>query len=183
MVKPGARSRAAGSATARSTFRLGALPLRVRLVALMVLLLLVALSLTSIATSAMMRRQLMDSVDRDLEVAAGPTAQQVLSQLFSHRAPGITNYVVRFMPSDGSRPLEVDPSGERLRPNIPNLTPTDPRVGRRLCTATALDGAMRCGVERGEVSTETAPVSGRGPVGGGLVSAAVQPGAYPGSEA
>ena len=130
--------------------------MRVRLVALMVLLLLVALSLTSIATSAMMRRQLMDSVDRDLEVAAGPTAQQVLSQLFSHRAPGITNYVVRFMPSDGSRPLEVDPSGERLRPNIPNLTPTDPRVGGPLFTVTSLDGDMRWRVEAGKVSNESA---------------------------
>jgi len=136
--------------------RLAALPLRIRLIAVLVLLLLVALTLTSIATSAVMRRQLMDSVDRDLEVAAGPTAQQVLSQLFSHRVPGITNYVVRFMPSDGSRPLEVDPSGERLRPNIPNLTPTDPRVGGPLFTVSSLNGDMRWRVEAGKLSDGSA---------------------------
>ena len=61
------------SAISGGTPRLAALPLRVRLVALLVLLLLVALSLTSIATSAVMRRQLMDSVDRDLNAAAEPT--------------------------------------------------------------------------------------------------------------
>jgi len=122
----------------------------------LVLLLLVALTLTSIATSAVMRRQLMDSVDRDLEVAAGPTAQQVLSQLFSHRAPGITNYAVKFMPTDGSRPLEVDPSGERLRPHIPNLTPTDPRVGGPLFTVSSLNGDMRWRVEAGKLSDGSA---------------------------
>jgi len=141
------------SAISRDTPRLAALPLRVRLVALLVLLLLVALSLTSIATSAVMRRQLMDSVDRDLNAAAEPTASQVLTQLFNHRGEGIpTNYAVRFMPTDGSSPFGVNPTGERLHPNIPTLALNDPRVVNGiLFTVSSTDGEMRWRVVPGQL--------------------------------
>ena len=121
------------------------LPLRVRLVALLVSLLLIALMLTSIATSALMRRQLMDSADRDLRAAAVPTASQVLSRLFNRHDEGIpTNYAVRFMPTDGTTPLEVNPTGEPLHPNIPNLALNDPRVVHgTLFTVSSTDGEMR----------------------------------------
>jgi two-component system OmpR family sensor kinase len=141
------------SAISRDTPRLAALPLRVRLVALLVLLLLVALSLTSVATSAVMRRQLMDSVDRDLNAAAEPTASQVLTQLFNHRGEGIpTNYAVRFMPTDGSSPFGVNPTGERLHPDIPTLALNDPRVmNGTLFTVGSTDGAMRWRVVPGQL--------------------------------
>jgi two-component system OmpR family sensor kinase len=135
------------------------LPLRVRLVALLVALLLVALTLTSIATSTLMRQQLINSVDRDLTVAAKPTATQVLSQLLNHREPGIpTNYVVRFMPSDGSAPIEVDPQEEPLRPKIPNLTLTDPRAGEhgQLFTVGSVRGDMLWRVVAGRLSDGSA---------------------------
>ena len=121
------------------------LPLRVRLVALLVVLLLVALTLTSIATSVVMRRQLMDSTDRDLRAAAVPTASQVLSQLLGHHDGGIpTNYAVRFMPTDGSPAYAVNPTGEVLHPDIPNLALSDPRVlGGTLFTVGSTDGQMR----------------------------------------
>ena len=135
----------AGSGTSGANPRLAALPLRVRLIALLVLLLLVALTLTSIATSAMMRRQLMDSTDRDLNAAAVPTASQVLAQLLHNRGEGIpTNYAVRFMPTDGSTPYEVNPTGERLHPDIPTLALNDPRVvNGTLFTVQSTDGEMR----------------------------------------
>ena len=135
----------AGSGTSGANPRLAALPLRVRLIALLVLLLLVALTLTSIATSAMMRRQLMDSTDRDLNAAAVPTASQVLAQLLHNRGEGIpTNYAVRFMPTDGSTPYEVNPTGERLHPDIPTLALNDPRVvNGTLFTVRSTDGEMR----------------------------------------
>ncbi len=141
------------SAISRDTPRLAALPLRVRLVALLVLLLLVALSLTSVATSAVMRRQLMDSVDRDLNAAAEPTASQVLTQLFNHRGEGIpTNYAVQFMPTDGSSPFGVNPTGERLHPDIPTLALNDPRVmNGTLFTVGSTDGAMRWRVVPGQL--------------------------------
>ena len=145
MTHPTGTQRPRRSAVSRVAPRLTALPLRVRLIALLLLLLLVALTLTSIATSAMMRRQLMDSTDRDLQAAAGPTASQVLSQLFNRHEEGIpTNYAVRFMPTNGSRPFAVNPTGERLHPDIPTLALNDPRVvNGTLFTVGSTDGEMR----------------------------------------
>src|SRR5450759_5354348 len=133
------------SAVRAVTHRLQTLPLRVRLVALLVVLLLIALTLTSLATSVVMRRQLMDSTDRDLRAAAVPTASQVLTQLLGHHDGGIpTNYAVRFMPTDGSAAYAVNPTGERLHPDIPNLALSDPRVLHgTLFTVGSTDGEMR----------------------------------------
>jgi two-component system, OmpR family, sensor kinase len=145
--------RPAVSAGARASFRIGALPLRLRLVALLVLLLMVALTLTSIATSAMMRRQLIDSTDRDLRVAAIPTASQVLNFYLGHRS-GIfpTNYAVKFMPADGSTPLEVNPTGEVLHPDIPTLPVNDPRIENgTLFTVQSTDGDVRWRVMPGQL--------------------------------
>jgi two-component system OmpR family sensor kinase len=130
--------------------------MRVRLIALLVLLLLVALTLTGIATSVVMRRQLMDSTDRDLRAAAVPTASQVLTQLLNRRnqTGGAipTNYAVRFMPTDGGTAFEVNPTGEPLHPDIPNLTLNDPRVQNgTLFTVQSTDGAMRWRVIPGQL--------------------------------
>jgi len=132
--------------------------MRVRLVALLVALLLAALTLTSIATSVLTRRQLMDGVDNDLKVAALPTARQVLSQLLTHPDAGVipTSYAVRFMPTDGSTPIEVDPEGEPLRPNVPNLTLTDPRLNGPLFTVGSTNGQMRWRVVSGKLDNNQA---------------------------
>ena len=154
IAESGTGSRPGGPARPRVTPRLAALPLRVRLIALVVLLLLVALTLTSIATSAMMRRQLMDSTDRDLRAAAIPTASQVLAQLNTPRRGGgfPTNYAVRFMPTDGSTPFEVNPTGEPLHPDIPTLALNDPRVLQgTLFTVQSTDGEMRWRVVPGQL--------------------------------
>jgi two-component system OmpR family sensor kinase len=122
-----------------------AMPLRLQLIALLVLLLLAALTLTSIATSAVMRRQLMDSTDRDLEAAAVPTASQVVAQVLDRHSDSIpTNYAVRFMPTDGTSAFQVNPTGERLNPDIPTLTLDDPRVRNViLFTVQSTNGEMR----------------------------------------
>ena len=154
IAESGTGSRPGGPARPRVTPRLAALPLRVRLIALVVLLLLVALTLTSIATSAMMRLQLMDSTDGDLRAAAIPTASQVLAQLNTPRRGGgfPTNYAVRFMPTDGSTPFEVNPSGEPLHPDIPTLPLNDPRVLQgTLFTVQSTDGEMRWRVVPGQL--------------------------------
>jgi two-component system OmpR family sensor kinase len=146
------------SGTGGFSYRLQALPLRVRLIALVVLLLLVALTLTSLATSVVMRAQLMDSTDRDLRAAAVPTASQVLTQLLGHHDGGIpTNYAVRFMPTDGSAALAVNPTGEGLHPNIPNLALNDPRVlNGTLFTVGSTDGEMRWRVVPGALRNGSA---------------------------
>jgi len=134
------------------------LPIRVRLVALLVSLLLVALTLTSIATTALMRRQLLDSTDRDLRAAAVPTAAQVLSQIFRHDQGVIpTNYAVKFIPKDGSTPLLVPATGEPLLPDIPNLALDDPRVLHgTLFTVGSTNGVMRWRVVPGHLSDGSA---------------------------
>jgi two-component system OmpR family sensor kinase len=134
------------------------LPMRVRLVALLVSLLLIALALTSIATTAVMRQQLMASTDRDLQTAAVPTAQLVMSRVANRHDEGIpTNYAFLFMPTDGSgfAPFAINPTGERQHPNIPVLAPTDPRVGSAASaigppfTVSSTDGEMRWRVVAG----------------------------------
>lgn len=142
-----------GSAGTRASFRVGALPLRVRLVALLVLLLLVALTLTSVATSAVMRRQLMDSTDSELRAAARPTASQVLNYYLGHRGDRFpTNYAVKFMPANGSTPLEVLPTGVALHPDIPTLPVNDPRIENgTLFTVQSTNGDMRWRVMPGQL--------------------------------
>jgi len=140
----------------------------VRLVALLVMLLLVALTITSIATSAMMRQRLMESTDRDLNEAALPTASQVLSQLLHQQQVGIpTNYAVRFMPTDGSAPYAVNPPGQRLHPDIPTLTVNDPRIlNGRLFTVGSTDGDMRWRVVPGRLNDGSATFAVAVPLGG-----------------
>ena len=156
MTDTTATSHPRGPARSRVRSQLETLPLRVRLIALLVLLLLVALTLTTAATSAIMRRQLMDSTDRDLRAAAVPTASQVLTQLLNRRGPGDgvipTNYAVRFMPTDGSTPFEVNPTGEELHPDIPTLALDDPRVqDGTLFTVRSTDGQVRWRVVPGQL--------------------------------
>jgi two-component system, OmpR family, sensor kinase len=129
----------AGSATIAMPLRarrglphsIDALPLRVRLVAVVLVLLLTALTLTGLTTIFLMRRSLMTAVDRDLAQAAVPTASQALDQLRSNR-PGTlpTSYAVRFMPANGDAVIFGPPSTaeRRQHPDIPRLSIDDPRV-------------------------------------------------------
>ncbi len=159
MTNPTTPHRQRRSLMAGVTGPLKVLPMRVRLVALLVSLLLVALTLTSIATSALMRRQLMESTDRDLRAAAVPTAAQVLSHYLSRRDEGgiPTNYAVKFIPTDGSAPFGSLPSGEHLQPDIPNLALSDPRVQRgTLFTVNSTNGVMRWRVVPGELRDQSA---------------------------
>jgi len=124
--------------------------MRVRLVALLVSLLLVALTLTSLATNALIRQQLMDNTDRDLRAAAIPTFTQVLTARNPHDEGIPTNYAVKLMFTDG-RPAQFRslPTGEHLLPNIPNLALNDPRVGSAVSaigqpfTVNSINGQMR----------------------------------------
>src|SRR5450631_1578007 len=134
------------------------LPLRVRLVALLVSLLLVALTLTSFATSALMRRQLMDNTDSDLVAAAVPTASRVVRSFGAPDENLPTNYAVKLMPTDPNTVLGPPrflllPAGDHLLPNIPNLTLSDPRVvNGTLFTVNSINGDMRWRVLAGPVT-------------------------------
>jgi two-component system OmpR family sensor kinase len=116
--------------THRATRKLEALPLRVRLIAVLVVLLVIAMTLTGAATTTLMRRSLLGSVDQELRQAVVPTATAALDQLRGRSSPGVpTNYAVRFMPTDGSAPIDgPDPAADTDHPDIPLLKLNDPRV-------------------------------------------------------
>ena len=136
------------------------LPLRVRLVALVLVLLLTALTLTGLTTIFLMKRSLMTAVDRDLAQAAVPTASQALDQLRSNR-PGTlpTNYAVRFMPANGDDIIAGPPStAERhAHPDIPRLAINDPRVRtHQPFTVGSVDGGGRWRVIAGATDADIA---------------------------
>jgi two-component system OmpR family sensor kinase len=110
----------------------------------------------------------MDRTDLDLRAAAVPTASQVLSRLFDGREGGIpTNYAVRFMPTDGSTPYAVNPTGERLHPDIPTLALNDPRVRNgTLFTVGSTDGMMRWRVVPGQLRDGSATFAVAVPLAG-----------------
>lgn len=103
-----------------------------RLLAVLVVLLVVALTLTSIATSAIMRRYLVDRTIQDLQTAASPVAEKVLPQYLGR---GTTtdvpsSYVVSVMDRDGHAMAMLSPQGidPRSLPQIPSLASQDQRV-------------------------------------------------------
>ena len=90
--------------------------MNVRLVAVLLVLLLLALTLTGGATAYLMRRQLTAAIDEDLRVAARPVAQQALRQLQRESTRGIpTGYAFVLLPIDGD-PIPLNPTGETMHP-------------------------------------------------------------------
>ena len=147
--------------------RIDSLPLRVRLVAVVLVLLLTALTLTGLTTIFLMKRSLLTAVDRDLAQAAVPTASQALDQLRSNR-PGTlpTNYAVRFMPANGDAIIAGPTSTtERYQhPDIPRLEIDDPRVlTHEPFTVGSLGGGGRwrvvAGATDGNIATYAVAVS------------------------
>src|SRR5690349_17918172 len=103
---------------------LEALPLRLRLIAILLVLLLAALTLTAAATAVLMRRDLVGRVDADLERAYPSVAQQALITIVRQQANRLpSGYAVIFYPSDGSNPVELDPTSESTTPDMPRALP------------------------------------------------------------
>jgi two-component system OmpR family sensor kinase len=112
----------------------------------MLVLLLLALTLTGSATAALMRRDLIAKVDQDLRRAAPVLAAQALQQLRPQsrvRLP--SGYAVVFLPTDGSDPVTVStPTGESMHPAVPPLPLDDRRVrSGRPFTIGSTDGDMQ----------------------------------------
>jgi two-component system OmpR family sensor kinase len=110
--------------------RLEDLPLRVRLVAVLLTLLLAALTLTAGATAALMRRDLMGRIDADLRIAAAPIARQALSAVIrgSSNARLPSNYAFVLVPTDGEDPITVRSSTADVLPSVGDLPISDSRV-------------------------------------------------------
>ncbi|MDO5697326.1 MAG: HAMP domain-containing sensor histidine kinase [Dermatophilus congolensis] len=103
-----------------------------RLVAVLVVLLLLALTMSNLATSAIMRRYLVDRAVEDLQTAAAPVAERVLPQYLNRQQTSDlpSSYVVFFMDSAGNRMATMAPPGVDAAdiPALPSLPLTDARV-------------------------------------------------------
>lgn len=134
------------------------LPLRVRLVATLLGLLIASLVLTSLATAYLTQRDLIARIDSELAAVAGPVANQALQDLrvpVSARTP--TNYAFVLMDADGEAIQVVNPTGEEHHPAVPRLPLNDPRVLRHIpFTISSTDGEQDWRFIAGRAGNNTA---------------------------
>jgi two-component system OmpR family sensor kinase len=151
-----ARSEPRPSRKEQARKHLEALPLRVRLIAILLSLLLIALILTGSATAALIRQDLMRRVDADLRAAAKPVATSAVRLIQAERESGLpTGYAVVIQTEDGST-LPIYPTGESRRPDVPDLALTDPRVTSHApFTITSESGSLKWRAVAGPVADET----------------------------
>lgn len=147
----------------RAQGRLSSLPLRVRLVAVVVLLLAAALAASGVIVNVLLRNYLLARTDDELQTYGG-----IVSEL-SYTNPGSQviqpNFTVRLTRPDGSSGVTfVDAATEKdFVPALPDLKATDPRVvGKVPFTVSSADEEgphwrVRAGVnQRGDAVYEVA---------------------------
>ena len=99
-----------------------------RLIAVLVVLLVLALTLSNVATGLLMRSYLLDRTDAELHIAAAPVANKVLEQYrYQSRVDIPRSYAVVVMREDGSPEATFWPVSSTV-PAIPHLSRDDPRV-------------------------------------------------------
>ncbi|MEO7268717.1 MAG: HAMP domain-containing sensor histidine kinase [Knoellia sp.] len=123
--------------------RLEAMPLRVRLVSIVLLVLTAALLFSNLATAYLMQRDLLGRVDDELRSVAKPVASQALDELRKQDVEATpTNYAFVLFPVNGPE-TSVNPTGESQHPNVPRLELDDLRVTKgRPFTVKSVDGEM-----------------------------------------
>lgn len=151
----------------RAHAALQALPLRVRLVATTLALLVISLVLTSLATAYLTQRDLLARVDAELLSVAGPVATQALTDLQNPqlgRTP--TNYAFVLMGPDGQPQRVLNPTGVRTHPALPPLPVNDPRVRSHTpFTVESTDGDLSWRFVAGTVDRGTATFAVGVPLG------------------
>jgi two-component system OmpR family sensor kinase len=115
-----------GGPAARVVRQLEAVPLRTRLVAIVGTLVGAALILTSLATALLMRSDLMDGVNKELQSVARPVANQALADLTRTNSAFPSNYAFQLQSRIGV--VTTRPTGVTETPDLPDLPITDPRV-------------------------------------------------------
>ena len=109
--------------------RLSALPLRWRLLGVALSLILVALALTMVVTSQLLKSYLLGQADHELRVYGASVATLQLSQLQQGKTGLPSGFTLSLQPADGTDQLAI---GEAVtvddRANIPRLSPDDPLV-------------------------------------------------------
>ncbi len=99
-----------------------------RLVAVLVVLILLALTLSSVATGVLMRRYLIERTGQELRLAAQPLAYVSLGRLTSADTELPSTYAVVFYSPTTGQYTPQSPIDGRYRPEVPVITADDPRV-------------------------------------------------------
>ena len=156
-----------GSASDRVRHRLEDLPLRVRLIAVMLVLLLLALTLTASATAALMRRDLLAQVDKNLAIAAEPVGNEALLDLRDAIQKGIpSGYSIVLQPNDGRPTMTANAVGETHRPAVPPLLVTSAVVENGTpFTIGSTSGTMKWRAVAGQLDRSGAVVVVAAPLG------------------
>lgn len=133
---------------------LESIPLTYRLVVILLVLLMAALTLSSFATSYLMRRDLLASTDQQLRSVKDPVARQLI--YYSDDDRTLPNaYAFAYMPVDEDRRQAINPTAEQSQPALPYLAPDDSRVvtGRPF-TVPSTDGTTEWRFIAGTVDTQ-----------------------------
>jgi two-component system OmpR family sensor kinase len=105
------------------------LPLRWRLLAVALGLILIALVLTLMVTSALLNRYLLGQAQQELRLYAASVTRVQISQLEQGQTLLPTGFTLRVIPSNSDTQLSFGESvTERDRADVPLIRPTDPRV-------------------------------------------------------
>jgi two-component system OmpR family sensor kinase len=142
--------------TAPAVRRLETMPLRVRLVAILLVLLTAALILLSLTTAYLTKRDLIGRIDAELVAVAAPVANQAIDDLNDSGTTGTpTGYAFVLMTPSGAPVHYRNPTGEKLHPSLPRITLTDSRVrfGEPF-TVESSDGKLDWRFVAGRVGTE-----------------------------
>ncbi|WP_435202251.1 sensor histidine kinase [Janibacter sp. GS2] len=138
--------------TAPIVRRLERMPLTWRLIAILLTLLLAAMLTTSTATAYLLQRDLKQNVDEQLRAVAYPIARDTSAyaqddgEFYQQRrsTAGPTNFFLLRQPADGSNWRYAAPTGVDIRPDVPTLSPSDPRVlSGQPFTIDSVDGDTR----------------------------------------
>ena len=140
-----------GGPVARVVRQLEAVPLRTRLVAIVGTLVGAALILTSLATALLMRSDLMDGVNKELQSVARPVANQALADLTRTNSAFPSNYAFQLQTQIGA--VTTPPTGVTATPDLPELSMTDPRViSAEPFTVGSINGPLKWRFVAGRVS-------------------------------
>ena len=135
--------------------RLEAMPLRFRLVAILLVLLTVSLVALSSATAYLTKRDLLGRIDAELASVAAPVANQALDDLDNVRVGLPTGYAFVLMQPDGTHVHEANPTGESLHPDVPRIPLGDSRIRNATpFTVTSTDGDMKWRFIAGRVGND-----------------------------
>jgi two-component system OmpR family sensor kinase len=122
-----------------------AIPLRWRLLTVALSLILIALALTLVVTSALLNRYLLDQASQELRLYAASVSRLQTTQLDDTHPPLLTGFTLRVIPAHGNAQRYLGEAvTEQDKADIPLIRPNDIRVRKGLVfTVGSIGGGVR----------------------------------------